>query len=415
MTSPLGPILPDIRARFAHVDSCPFDGQRIFFENAGGALTLNSVVETSARFAAIPDNQGRANVASRALGEIIATSKADTKTFLGASGGQVFVGESGTELLFRLIRTACFGARPGTVIGSTIEHPASRSAARLWASRTGRDYVSVPHDDALGLVTPEAYADAMSPDVAIATILHASPVTGMRMDVAGIAAAIRSQAPDAVIIVDGIQQASHGMIDLDACDVDGYVLSPYKAFSRHGYGIAWVSDRLSQMPLEHLAGGPEDAWEFGTRDTGAYATWSDVVAHFAWLGGEVSQAASRRAKIEAAGKAIHTHEQMLTEAMLFGTGNLSGLSEMSGVTIIGGSDNPSRSGLVSFAHEAKSAVDIVEGLNAAGIRTHTRKNDHYSGNVLQPLGLDGAVRVSMCHYNSLEEVGAFLSAAKDIL
>ena len=52
-------LLREIRARFAHVEACPFDGPRVFFENAGGALTLKSVVETSATYAAIPDNQGR--------------------------------------------------------------------------------------------------------------------------------------------------------------------------------------------------------------------------------------------------------------------------------------------------------------------------------------------------------------------
>ena len=41
-------LLDAIRARFAHVDSCPFTGPRIFFENAGGALTLSAVAETSA-------------------------------------------------------------------------------------------------------------------------------------------------------------------------------------------------------------------------------------------------------------------------------------------------------------------------------------------------------------------------------
>ena len=56
--------LPDHRGRFAQLESRPFTGPRIFFENAGGALTLKSVVETSAKFAAIPDNQeiGRAHV-----------------------------------------------------------------------------------------------------------------------------------------------------------------------------------------------------------------------------------------------------------------------------------------------------------------------------------------------------------------
>ena len=70
-------LLEKVRNKFAYVDSCPFDGSRIFFENAGGALTLKSVVGTSAKFAAIPDNQGRDNPASHALVAIISKAKAD--------------------------------------------------------------------------------------------------------------------------------------------------------------------------------------------------------------------------------------------------------------------------------------------------------------------------------------------------
>lgn len=415
MTSPLAPYLADIRSRFAHVNTCPFTGPRIFFENAGGALTLNSVVETSAKFAAIPDNQGRANPAAHALVDTIAKAKADAKTFSGTSEGQVFVGESGTELLFRLIRTASMAAAAGPVIGSTVEHPASRSAAQHWAGHAGRVYISVKHDAQLGLVTPEAYAGQITEDTAVATILHTSPVTGMTNDVAGIARAIRAKAPEAFVIVDGIQHASHGAIDLTELGVDGYVVSPYKVFSRHGYGIAWTSDRLSQLKLESLVDGPAGNWELGTRDTGAYATFSDVVSYFDWLGKLISDAQNVRARIKAAGAAIHAHEKTLTDAMLFGTGNLPGLAEHPDVTIIGGADNPARAGLVTFAHKTLEAADIVERLNAEGVRTHTRKADHYSGNVLNPLGLPAAVRVSMCHYNTLDEVAAFLGIMKGMV
>lgn len=38
-------LMDAVRDRFAHVDACPFSGPRAFFENAGGALTLKSVVE----------------------------------------------------------------------------------------------------------------------------------------------------------------------------------------------------------------------------------------------------------------------------------------------------------------------------------------------------------------------------------
>lgn len=407
-------LLNDIRNRFAHVDACPFAGSRIFFENAGGALTLNAVVNTSAKFAAIPDNQGRANAAAEALGAIIKQSKADMATFFNAPDGQFFVGESGTELTYRLIRTAIMGTEGGSVIGSTVEHPASRSAAQHWATQAGKPYISVPHNDATGLVTADAYAASMTPDVRVATILHTSPVTGMAIDVASIASAIRAVAPACFIIVDGIQHASHGHIDIEAYGVDGYVVSPYKVFSRHGYGVAWVSDRLSQLPLEALIDGPVENWEMGTRDTGAYATFSDVVDYFDWLGGQVSDATNKRSRIEAAGAAIKAHEKTLTDAMLFGTGNLPGLTDLEGVTIVGGPDNPAREGLVCFALDTVPALEIVDQLNQSGIRTHIRKADHYSGNILNPLGLTAAVRVSMCHYNTLGEVAAFLTAIEEI-
>ncbi len=409
-------LLDQVRDRFAHVDTCPFQGPRVFFENAGGALTLKSVVETSARFAAIPDNQGRDNPASHQLVDIINASKASMRTMFNAANGQFFVGESGTELLFRLIRTAIVGAEHGgVVLGTTLEHPASRSAAMKWADVTGQSYVAVPHDDATGTVTADDYARLVTPDVRVATILHTSPVTGMSVDVAAVSAAIRAVAPDCFIIVDGIQHASHGHIDIDAYHVDGYVVSPYKVFSRHGYGVAWVSDRLTALPREALIGGPAENWELGTRDTGAYATFSDVVDYFTWLGEHFADSADPRARIEAAAAAIHDHEKSLTDAMLHGVGNLKGLAEMPGVTIIGGVDNPAREGLVSLTVDGVSAPDIVAALNDQGIRTHVRKNDHYSGNILTPLGLSSCVRVSLCHYNTEQEVSQFLAAMQDIV
>ncbi|MCM2562274.1 aminotransferase class V-fold PLP-dependent enzyme [Lutimaribacter sp. EGI FJ00015] len=406
--------LSAIRDRFAHVAACPITGPRVFFENAGGALTLKSVVDTTATFAAIPDNQGRANPASAHLVQVIAKARDDVKLLLNAPGGQVIVGESGTEMLYRMIRSACMATTAGPVIGSTLEHPASRSAARLWADRSGREYIAVAHDDATGTVTADHYRPHLRPDLAVATIIHTSPVTGMGVDVAGIAAAIRETAPRCLIIVDGIQHAAHGGIDLAAAGVDGYAISPYKMFSRHGYGVAWISDRLAALPHEALVGGPAENWELGTRDTGAYATLSDVVAYLDWLGAQVSDETAPRARLEAAAGAIHAHEHALCDAMLHGTGNHAGLTTLPGVQIVGGADNPAREGLVSFWIEGAASADIVAGLEARGVRVHIRKADHYSGNILDPLCQSDCVRVSLAHYNSLDEVAQFLDAMQDI-
>lgn len=403
-------LMEAIRARFAHVDSCPFTGPRVFFENAGGALTLNSVVETSARLAAIPDNQGRANGASEALVAMIAHGRADMRVFFNAAEGEVIVGESGTELLFRLIRAACLGTGTGVVLGSTLEHPASRSAAAHWACMAGMDHVLIPHDPDTGRIEARAYGEAVTATTRVATVVHTSPVSGIGVDLPGIAAAIREVAPDCLIIVDGIQHAAHGGVDVAAARVDGYVVSAYKMFARHGYGVAWLSDRLAALPHEHLRGAPGAPWEMGTRDTAAYATFSDVVAYLDWLGAQISAETGRRARISAAAEAIRSHEAALCEAMLQGVDGLLGVAEMPGITVIGGGANAHREGLVTFAQAGRDNAEIVAALNAAGIRTHLRKADHYSGTVLAPLGVKTSVRVSLCHYNTHAEVAQFLSA-----
>ncbi len=331
----------------------------MFFENAGGALTLNSVVDCSKTYAAIPDNQGRDNPGSHELVRVINKAKADLRVFMNAPDGQFFVGESGTELIFRLVMNACLGtAADGFVLGSTVEHPATRSACAQWAGISGKTHTLIAHDDARGLVTAEDYAKAVTPDTRVATILHTSTVTGMGMDVDASSKAIRSVAPECFIIVDGIQHAAHGLIDIAAYDVDGYVISPYKMFSRHGFGLAWISERMTSLPHDSLVGGPEVNWELGTRDTGSYATMSEVIGYLDWLGAQIDPATEGRDRFVAAGKAIHAHEKSLTDAMLHGTGNLDGLAEMEKVHIIGGIDNPAREGLVSL-YDGMASVDVV--------------------------------------------------------
>ena len=168
------------------------------------------------------------------------------------------------------------------------------------------------------------------------------------------------------------------------------------------------------MDHDMLINGPAESWELGTRDTGAYATFSDVVDYFDWLGSQVCNSKDRRERIVAAGTAIHKHEKDLTDAMLHGVGNLKGVADLDGVSVIGGVDNPLREGLVSLTVKGKTGQEVVAALNDQGIRTHVRKADHYSGNILDPLGLQTCVRVSMCHYNTEAEVALFRGVMQGI-
>ena len=100
--------------------------------------------------------------------------------------------------------------------------------------------------------------------------------------------------------------------------------------------------------------------------------------------------------------------------MIGGVGNLTGLANLPGIGILGGAENARREGLVSMTVKGMTAEQVVSSLRKKGIRVHARKSDHYSGNILRPLTLESCIRVSMCHYNSVQEVAQFLSAMKDI-
>ena len=405
-------LLDEVRNRFHHVDSCPYQGPRVFFENAGGSLTLKAAVARTAELMSLPDNQGRSNVASEALMKIIADGRDDMKLLLGATTGEVFIGESGTELLGRLIRNAIFASSGDGVVGSHLEHPATYSPCRRWAPIAGMSYEQVDFDVHTSVVGAAHYTPALTPSTAVATIIHASPVTGMHVDIASIAAEIRRVSSECFIIVDGIQHAAHGNVDIDAYGVDGYVVSGYKLFSRHNFGVAWVSDRLANAPHDQLAGAPSNVWELGTRDTSAYAAFSEVVRYLEWLGTQVSndaRSATPRQLVEAAAVAIRSQEHHLVNAMMWGTAGLAGLAQLETVHVIGPDSSEHRSGMVSFTIDGMDGPTAVGALNADGVRTHARKADYYSAGVLTPLGIESCVRASMSHYNSLAEVEKFLA------
>ena len=408
-------LMQQIRERFCHVDTCPFQGPRIFFENAGGGLTLKSVVEVNTELAGIPDNQGRDNPASHELVRIIAEARDNMRIFLGVKEGPVFTGESGTELIFRMVRAAALGSPAGNMVGSTLEHPATVSASKRWAEIAGKEYRSAVHSNENATITAADYAGIVDADTRVATIIHTSPVTGMTVDVAAVVKVIRAVSPDCIIILDGIQHAAHGGLSIDDYDIDGYAVSAYKVFSRHNYGFAWLSPRLATLPHDHLDGTPDDFWEMGTRDTSAFACTSKVIEYFDWLGSHFTESQDRRSRILAAGTAISAHEHQLIELMINGNDKQRGLRDMSDVFVIGGHDNQAREGMVSIIVEGKPCAEVVADLNAKGIRTHVRKADYFSGNILEPLGRPTCIRVSMCHYNTDREVLTFLRELESIV
>ena len=71
--------------------------------------------------------------------------------------------------------------------------------------------------------------------------------------------------------------------------------------------------------------------------------------------------------------------------------------------------------MVSFWIEGHDSLDVVDELNADGVRTHARKRDYYSATVLEPLGIENCVRASVGHYNTLDEVERLLATVNRLV
>lgn len=404
-------LLAEIRAKFLHVDHCPIiDQPRVFLESGGGSLKLSAAIQAAADVSGVPDQEGRDNDASRFLSSIINQGREDLHLFFGSHGeGQVVSGETGTELLYKFIRAIALTAPSGPVLSCNLEHPATFDAARQWADYTGRNWSEVAFDALSGTVRPEDYARAMTPDTRIATVIHTSQLTGFRVDLVGIVNAIRSVAPDCFVIVDGIQQAPHGDIDVLAYGADAYVFSPYKAYSRLAVGFGWVNDRLSDIRHDHMLSKNPRLWELGSRDPGIYAAQSAVTDYLAWLGAEVSEETDRAALIRAGTAAMAGQERALVSLLLDGEPGLPGLSDIPGIAVIGPRAIDQRAGIVSFTLRGVPSPEIVRKLADRGIRVHARINDGYSGHILTALDLPDCVRVALCHYNSTDEIRLLLT------
>ncbi len=414
-------LMASIRDRFHHVETCPVTGApRVFFENGGGSLKLKAALATNAEIEALPDQEARDNDASRYLSQILDRGREDLHFLfgsakLGAARGQVISGETGTRLLYRVIRSIALSVPPGPLLSCTLEHPASLDSTRQWAQQTDRDWIEVPFDPDTGSVTAGHYAQAVTPDTRIATVIHTSMMTGFTVDLPAIAAAIRRVAPDCFIVVDGIQHAPHGQMRVSEYGVDAYVFSPYKAYSRLSLGFAWINDRVVKVPHEHMLVKSPDIWELGSRDPAFYAAQSKIIEYFCWLGGHFTEASDRQALVDAGTQAMERHESALLNYLIEGDDEVKGLIGQDRVTIIGPPSIEGREGIISFNLDGLDSPELVLHFADRGIRVHARISDAYSRHVLALLGLEDCLRVSLCHYNSPTEVRQFLAALDDII
>jgi cysteine desulfurase family protein (TIGR01976 family) len=246
----------------------------------------------------------------------------------------------------------------------------------------------------------------------------ASNAIGSIVDVA--AAAGVAHAAGAELFLDAVHYGPHGLIDVQAFDCDYLVCSGYKVFAPH-MGFLWGRRGLLQsLPTfreDFIPDEPPGKIEAGTFIYENVAGMDAAVRYLETLGRSLTQnhetekPESTRAALQRAFHAIRDYEESLSLEMLRVLNDC-------GATVYGVTDKTrigERVPTLCFNLPDVPPARVAEKLARQNIGV--RDGHMYSPRLMKRLGLakeTGAVRASLVHYNTAEEVRIFGSALAEI-
>jgi cysteine desulfurase family protein (TIGR01976 family) len=226
-----------------------------------------------------------------------------------------------------------------------------------------------------------------------------------------------AHAAGAEVFLDSVHFGPHGLIDVQAWDCDYLVCSGYKNFSPH-MGFLWGRyDALVRLPTfkeDFIPDVPPYKIEVGTFTYENVAGMNAAVNYLEDIGRRflAGSGHSRREAITAAMGAIRDYEIILSRAMIRAL-------KKHGAEIYGISDEAKLSGRVPticFNIPGVSPQHISAEMGKA--RIGVRDGHMFAPRLMKRLGLtmeSGALRVSMVHYNKVEEIDRFDTVLGDII
>ncbi len=387
-----------------------------FFDNAGGSQIVKGAVERINTFLFEKNVQiGGSYEVSQAAAAALYEARTAAMNLVNAQRPEEIVfGNSTTALLQNLARAMQGQLAAGDEIIVTVSDHESNIGPWDRLQERGVVLKVWPLNPATLMLDLADLAPLMSERTRLVCVTHCSNILGSINPIRDIADFVHAR--NAKICVDAVAYAPHRAVDVQALDVDYYVFSLYKTYGPHYALMYGRYDLLLELDtLYHYFYGKDKVP--GKLEPGnpnyelAYATCG-VVDYLVALGEKAGETGSVREKIEAAFAAITVQENALVERLL------RYLRSHNDCEIVGQPVN--RDGLrvptVSFRFDGRDAAELCKAMDAEKIAM--RFGDFHSRRLAEYLGLTdqgGMLRVSMVHYNTIEEVDRFTAALDRIL
>lgn len=395
-----------VRAQFPALS-----GEWVFLDNAGGSQTLKQVVDRIHEYLLTSDVQlGASYEISQLAGQRVKAGARVAAQLVNAEDEcEVILGSSTTMLMKLLSLSLVETFKPGDeIIVTNCDHEANIGPWRnlekrgmvIKTWRLNSETLELHLEDLAGLMTEKTRLVALT---------HASNILGTINPIKEIASFVHKRG--AMICVDGVAYAPHALPDVRQLDVDFYAFSFYKVYGPHysvlygkkahllrmpGVNHFFISE--SDVPYKFQPGSPNYELSYGITGIGDYFIRLAEV--------HAGQAAGREVKglRDAAALAYECfaeHEERLSARLL------DFLNSRPNVRIIGKKEasRSVRMPTVSFVIKNVKSSTIPPEVDKHKIGI--RYGDFYARRLIEDLGLapqDGVVRVSMVHYNTLEEM-----------
>jgi selenocysteine lyase/cysteine desulfurase len=399
-----------IKERFHYVDRDPTGRERLFFENAGGSLRLKAAVEAFARVDAMPDCPERIHDMAVRLQQIQAAGTADVRTVLNAKGAAVYASLTASGAMFDMVRAIAENVPGDNMVTTTLEHPSSFDAMGRYAQRMGKELRVARSNPQTGGIDVEEVLRLVDGRTCVLSVIYASNISGAKIDVEQIVRRAREIKRDLYVVVDAVQHAPHGLIDLQKVPVDAINIAPYKFFGCRGSGFSWLSDRAALLPHDKLMGKKPDFWDLGSSAPWQFAVMTEIVDYVCWIGSHFTDDVERRALFACGIERIELHERALLARLLDGTPEIAGLRQLEGVSVL--LDHPDlspRDLILAITLDRLDPTQAVREYEKRGVIVYERvASSIYSKRMLESFGIEGAIRVSPLHCHAPEDIDRFL-------
>lgn len=404
-----------IRAQFP-VFANPESSRWAHLENAGGSYVPIQVISILEDFFTTSKVQpywdfGPSSKAGRAMDRAIELLPA---TF-NAPMDEIHFGPSTSQNTYVLAQALRPSWDPGDeIIVTNQDHEANIGVWRK-LEMTGMKVVEWSVDPETGLLDIDEVKKLINRRTRLLAVTHASNLAATINPIRELADLVH--AVGGIIVTDGVSFAPHASIDVGELGCDVYLYSAYKTFGPH-VGLMYTSPEVlgratnqghffnAEKTSHRLTpAGPDHASIAAC--AGIIDYYDEVFRHHFGT----TDSVGLRERITRVFQLFGEHEQKLMEPLVNYIGSHTDFR------LIGSdsADHSVRAPTVAFHSNSRSSREIYSALISASISCGY--GNFYAPRLVDAVGLDpedGVVRLSLVHYNSVEEVARALSILDEL-